>query len=80
MLAQTLLGSNINDSLGQGPLALAQADDVQLLPWGEALSLRQPLQFMRWLAPCMPTWQTELDKVCRCASQHITFTVTWGTM
>jgi len=59
----TLFGSNINDSLGQGPLPLTQADDVQLLPWGEALSLCQPLQFMRWLTACVPTCQTELDRI-----------------
>ncbi len=63
MLGHTLFGSNINDSLGQGPLALTQADDVQLLLWGETLSLCQPLQFMSWFAPCMPTCQSELNRI-----------------
>ncbi len=63
MLGHTLFGSNINDSLGQGPLPLTQADDVQLLPWCEALSLCQPLQFMCWLAACMPTCQIDNIKV-----------------
>lgn len=76
MLAQTLFSSNINDSLGQGPLPLTQADEVQLLPWGEALSLCQPLQFMGWLAACMPTWQTQLNNTGICDSQHITSMVT----
>ena len=69
MLAHTLFGSNINDSLGQGPLPLTQADDVQLLSWGEALSLCQPLQFMCRLAACMPTWQSELDKIVELSRQ-----------
>jgi len=79
VLAQTLFGSNINDSLSQGPLALTQADDVQLLPWGEALSLCQPLHFMGWLAACMPTCQlhtSKLDNIGRCGSQQMILMVT----
>ena len=79
MLAHTLFGSNTNDSLGQGPLPLTQTDDVQLLPWSEALSLCQPLQFMSWLAACMPTCQihtSKLDNIGRCGLQHITLMVT----